>query len=108
MTLAELMNNYSSIYGEVVTALDVAKRHLRIRLFDGPISSERILRGAAIKGISQATLRRAKNKVGVVVRKDGPLVVGQRTWRWHLPLPTHGPEGARSEQDDQKSLGRES
>jgi hypothetical protein len=108
MTLAELMNNYSSIYGEVVTALDVAKRHLRIRLFDGPISSERILTGAQIKGISRSTLRRAKNEIGVVARKDGPLVAGQRTWRWQLPPPTLGLEGARSEQDDQKSLGRES
>jgi hypothetical protein len=31
MTLAGLMNSYSSIYGEVVTALDIAKRHLRMR-----------------------------------------------------------------------------
>jgi hypothetical protein len=86
MTLVELMNNYSRIYGDVVTARDVAKRHLRMRLCEGPISSAKILRAAAIKGISQNTLRRAKKELCVVARKDGlPNDRGERTWRWHLP-----------------------
>jgi hypothetical protein len=86
MKLFELMNCYSSIYGNVSTAPDVAKRYLRLRLFDGPVGATKILRTARIKGISQSTLRRAKKELGVVARKNGALnEVGQSTWQWELP-----------------------
>jgi hypothetical protein len=85
MTLAELMNGYSRIYGAVVTPRDVAKRHLRMRLFDGPVSSEQVLKTAAIKGINRSTLHRAKKDLGVTVTKNGPLNNrGERTWQWYL------------------------
>lgn len=97
MMLVELMNAYSKIYGDVITAHDVAKRFLRMRLFEGPIDATKLLRAAKIKGIPERTLRRAKAAIGVKARKDGQVnEAGQRTWRWHWP------------HHYQKSLGRES
>jgi hypothetical protein len=84
MTLVELMNSYSKIYGEVKTARDVAKRFIRMRLVDGPVDSTKISEAAAIKGISRDTLRRAKIELGICARKDGALnEKGKRAWRWH-------------------------
>jgi len=85
-TLIELMNSYSKIYGEVRPACDVAKRHLRMRLCEGPVSATIILRNATIKGISHAALRRAKDDLGIIAKKDGPPnASGESTWQWRLP-----------------------
>jgi hypothetical protein len=72
--------NYNAYMKPVVTPRDVAKRFLVIRLVCEPVEATKLLRTAVIKGISPATLRRAKADLGIKARKDGP-----RTWRWHLP-----------------------
>jgi hypothetical protein len=52
---------------------------------NGPIESTTIHRYARNNGIANITLRRAAKALRIEARKDGPVVRGKRTWRWHLP-----------------------
>jgi hypothetical protein len=75
--------------------LDEAKEFLQELLADGPLSVQDIFRGAQAHGISQRTLRRAKDALGVAaVRRGKPGEPGGR-WLWSLPRhsrPERGPE----------------
>jgi hypothetical protein len=42
------------------------------------------------------TLNRAKDELGIDVRKNGPLNdKGEATWQWHAVRPEAGPEPAQ-------------
>jgi putative DNA primase/helicase len=71
-------------------ALQEAVEFLRAELTGGPISRKTVKAGADANGISQATLRRAKSKLGVKAHKDG-MAGG---WFWQLPSA----EDAQSEE----------
>jgi len=66
--------------------IDNAKHFLEALLSNGPVSSNDVKEAAKENGISLSTLRRAKENLGIDVRKDGPPnEKGERTWQWHLP-----------------------
>ena len=58
-----------------------AKEFLREALVEGPRPGEEIKAAASAAGISHATLRRAKDGIGVVVHKGG----NRGPWTWELP-----------------------
>jgi hypothetical protein len=65
---------------------DSAKHFLTTLLSNGPMGSKEVLEAAKANGISFRTLYRAKDELGVDIRKDGPLTEkGERTWQWHPP-----------------------
>jgi AAA domain len=61
------------------SALDVAIDFLRRNLKESELSAEWLQSEAATKSIAQRTLDRAKDKIGIVVRKKG------KHWFWALP-----------------------
>jgi hypothetical protein len=63
-------------------ARDNAKRFLSDLLMGGPMTKQEIEEAAEANKISGRTLRRAKDELGIIVKKDS----GQGgAWRWHLP-----------------------
>jgi hypothetical protein len=69
--------------------LNEAVEFLERLLADGPVASTEVFKSAKANGIAAATLRRAKEKRGVVARHDESFDGG---WKWCL-----------SSQDDQNS-----
>jgi putative DNA primase/helicase len=69
------------------SAREDAKRFLEALLSDGPVDAKDGIEAAKANGIAPRTLRRAKDDLGVDIKKDGPIVNGERTWRWHLAKP---------------------
>jgi len=67
------------------SARDNAKHFLETLLSNGPIGSKDVHEAAKENGISQRTLRRAKDELDIEVRRDGPMENGVHTWLWHLP-----------------------
>jgi len=66
------------------SARDSAKHFLTTLLSNGPMGSKEVLEAAKANGISFRTLYRAKDELGVEIKKDGPLnEKGERTWQWH-------------------------
>jgi hypothetical protein len=47
----------------------------------GPVTTQEIEEAAEANKISGRTLRRAKDELGIIAKKDGP----DGSWRWHLP-----------------------
>lgn len=82
--------------GAKTDAMDV----LRTILADGPMSAADVKREAAQAGVAERTLRRAKDALGVIVRKDGY----QGQWLWELPEApsTEGHESPKVAKDDQR------
>jgi len=80
-----MMIDYSAYTEPVITPRDVAKRFLKIRLVVEPVEAKKLLQAAAIKGIGLRALTQAKRELRIQVKRDGPVVAGQPTWRWHLP-----------------------
>jgi putative DNA primase/helicase len=74
---------------ERTNALNEAVEFLERLLADGPVASTEVFKSAKANGIAAATLRRAKEKRGVVARHDESFDGG---WKWCL-----------SSQDDQNS-----
>jgi len=71
------------------TALDAAIQVLRDILAAGPVPARDARRQAREAGVSDATLRRAKDAAGVIIRKVGrPGETGQH-WAWSLPEDAH-------------------
>lgn len=68
-----------------------AKELIQEMLAAGEMSSEVILNRAADRGISRATVYRAKEELGVKVRKQG---FNPTVWLWSLPPETGGDERA--------------
>jgi hypothetical protein len=69
--------------GEEGDALRDAMEFLRDSLSAGPVSRKTIKGDANASGISEASLRRAKTRLGVEAYKDG-MAGG---WFWRLPIP---------------------
>lgn len=70
------------------TALDDAKEVLRDILASGSVPAKDVQRAAREAGVSDATLRRAKDAIGVAARKVGrPGEPGR--WEWALPEDAH-------------------
>jgi hypothetical protein len=65
-------------------ARENAKRFLEALLSDGPVGSKDVVEAAEANGISQRTLRRARDDLKINVKRDGPIENGVHTWRWHL------------------------
>lgn len=71
------------------TAVDDAKAVLSDILAGGPVAAKDVQREARAAGVSDATLRRARDAAGVTARKVGrPGEAGQR-WEWSLPEGAH-------------------
>jgi putative DNA primase/helicase len=66
-------------------AREHAKHFLEALLTPDPVGSKDVHEAAHENGISERTLRRAKDDLGIEIKKDGPVVKDERTWRWHLP-----------------------
>jgi putative DNA primase/helicase len=66
------------------SARETAKRFLEALLSDGPVDAKDAIEAAEANGISVRTLKRARSELSIDVKKDGPIVDGERTWRWHL------------------------
>jgi DNA polymerase len=64
---------------------DRAKRLLRSLLAEEPAGAKIILETGKEHGISDKTLRRAAQELDVEIKKEGPVVNGERTWIWRLP-----------------------
>jgi putative DNA primase/helicase len=62
---------------------DIAADWLRAELAAGPVASEELQAGAKAAGLSWATVRRAGDAIGIIVRRDGFGAGGQ--WAWALP-----------------------
>jgi RecA-family ATPase len=73
--------------GEAQSALDQAREFLRDLLQDGPVLVDEIRAQARKAGVTEATLRRAKDKEKVKARRqdqDG-VPPAKCPWIWHLP-----------------------
>ena len=79
-----------------------AAEFLRALLTDGPRAASEVKTEARKAGISDITLRRAKDRLRVRAQKTGGRfgVAGQQ-WMWVLPEDAHGaPEGAQINTDE--------
>jgi hypothetical protein len=65
----------------------VAKKFLDDMLAKGPVLKTEIEEAAEANSISEKTLRRAKEKLGVVAYKDRSKADG----KWYWQLPSSGP-----------------
>jgi putative DNA primase/helicase len=74
VTAAEAMSAAKS-----PAARDEAKKFLADYLAAGPVPAKEIEEAAAAHGISERTLRRARNDIGVTVRKE------TERWVWEMP-----------------------
>jgi integrase len=75
-----------------------AKLWITDRLNDGPLPSSEIEAAAKEAGISISTLKRAKSKLPVVSKKDGP----NGEWRWHLVQEVQEGQGCQEDQEAQQ------
>jgi len=82
--------------GAKTDAMDV----LRTILADGPKSAADVKREAAQAGVAERTLRRAKDTLGVTVRKDG--YQGQWLWDLTTEICTEVYESPKMAKDDQR------
>ena len=80
----------STIGGEERTALAEAEDFLREVLSDGPVEANAVLKDARGAGISEKTLRRAKERLGVEAIRSGFGSGGR--WCWRLPFTIDGQE----------------
>jgi hypothetical protein len=62
-------------------AVDLATTYLREALGAGPRPAAELIAEAAVRGLSETSLRRAKSKAGIVARRAG------KGWAWSLPDP---------------------
>ena len=72
--------------GEARTARDEAADFLRDELSRGPVDATEVWRAAKEAGLSEATIKRAKGKVGVITRRRGETGKrGAGKFTWELP-----------------------
>jgi hypothetical protein len=67
--------------GRGYSKIQEAKDFLMQELAKGPVAEEQLLNSAEARGISGATLRRAKQQLGVVSKKQG----FEGRWAWRMP-----------------------
>jgi putative DNA primase/helicase len=65
------------------SARDDAKQFLEALVTGEPVNATDVQEAAKANGISPRTLRRAKDDLGIDIKRDGPIVNGVHTWRWH-------------------------
>jgi hypothetical protein len=70
------------------SALDAAEEFLREALAQGPVPQKGLKADAEGAGLSWATVRRAKDRVGVIVRRetDSGFASGTGQWLWSLKV----------------------
>lgn len=81
LTTADLLAAESA--GDERAADEEARKFLRELLADGPLAARKVFEEARKAGISEITLRRAKGREGVGVKKVG--FQGGARWLWSLP-----------------------
>jgi putative DNA primase/helicase len=91
--------------GEEQSALDEAKEFLRQVLAQEAREAKDVHREARNAGISEATLRRAKTALRVIVRKQGNFLAKEQKWVWSLPEDAH--EGAQGLSEDAQTHAHE-
>jgi hypothetical protein len=79
-------------------ARDHAKQFLR-SLLESPMGSTEVYEAAQANGIAKRTLHRAQSDLKIKVEKDGPVVNGERTWRWRLTKPSTTSGGTQDDAD---------
>jgi hypothetical protein len=78
-----------------------AEEFLREILADGPVPSKEIEKEAKGAGISQSTLTRAKEALGIRARKEGQPGSKDQPWVWEMPGAAEGShEGSQKENGD--------
>jgi hypothetical protein len=78
-----------------------AEEFLREILADGPVPSKDVMREARVAGISHSTLIRAKDRLGIKVRKEGQPGSKDQRWVWEMPITAEGGhEGSQKENGD--------
>ncbi|HVT16581.1 MAG TPA: AAA family ATPase [Thermoanaerobaculia bacterium] len=71
------------VASEELTADGEARAFLRDLLAEGPVPARRVVAAAKAAGITERTLRRAKDREGIAVTKQGFGASGQ--WLWSIP-----------------------
>ncbi|MBX6370111.1 MAG: AAA family ATPase [Rhodospirillales bacterium] len=80
------------------SAEDEAEEFLRAELEEGPKPASEVRRAAGQAGIAERTLRRAKDRIGVVARRVGGVASGGY-WTWELPKMATTKMATASEDD---------
>jgi hypothetical protein len=80
----------ATVDGAERSARDDAEDWLREALAAGPRASRDVQRDARADGVTERTLRRARESLGVIVERRGAVGSGQR-WIWHLGEMTTPP-----------------
>lgn len=76
-----VMDDYESPHTNAISATDAASSYLHFLLANGPVSTEDIRVEAEANGHSWATIRRAKQALGILATKT----TMQGGWTWQLP-----------------------
>ena len=58
-------------------------------LADGPVPAKKVKAAAKAAEVSEITLRRAKDRLGVVAKKTGKPGETDQAWTWSLPEGDH-------------------
>jgi hypothetical protein len=83
ITATEAMQAEAGIGNTRDTAQQAAEAFLRERLASGPVLRDDVIEEAKVHMFSDATLRRAREKLGVVFQKEKGRLHGK--WFWELP-----------------------
>jgi hypothetical protein len=67
-------------------AIERAVMFLRELLAGGPLLSNEVRVRAEASGLSWASLRRAKPRIGIVARRESKSNTGEGRWLWSLPV----------------------
>jgi hypothetical protein len=82
------------------STVEEAAYFLRNTLEDGPVPTKEVKREARKAGISDATLRRAKDRLGVRAgKRGGHFGSNEQCWVWFLPRPEDAQESAEGAQE---------
>lgn len=79
--------------GPVPAERTEAEHFLRELLADGPVSAKDVPKAARDAGLSWATVRRAKDELGIRPRREGFGDSGK--WLWSLPKDAHRPRAQK-------------
>lgn len=99
---AEKIENVDSEDYEKRTALESACQFLQEELKDGPVAAEEIETDAKNAGCSWATVKRAKNKIGVSARKKP-----EKNGSWYWVLPEDAQKATKALTEDNEHLQEE-
>lgn len=74
------------ISGEEKSALGEAKAFLEVFLANGGVNAAEVKKAATSEGISDATLQRAKNQLGIQSKRVNDQSGKVHNWEWSLPI----------------------